>query len=624
MASNERIRKYLDAGTVLGQVSRGRAEEIVRELVNAGDIQRSQAQEWVDNLVERSRKSSEQVLELVRHEVASQLEQIDPKSLESLANQVAEVLKKSAKAGRSATKDVTAQAGQGRQGRHQEGRQDGQGRDQPGRQDGQGRDHPGRQDGHAGPRRRRQGGPVAPPGVKTPSSPPKSGGKKAHGQEGRRQRRPTAKAVAGRKVDSRSRQARRPRRPPADQRGPPPARRRARATGPRRVTARRPRPPSPPARVLVSGAPAEQGGAPGRPGRAGRPPRTALAVRRPRRPQARCRTGPLRRRGPRPARPRCRGVDRGLHRLPAPARARPTSTPSTSATDSSTPRCGRDPPRDGPRAHQRADAHPGAARRPPTRPSSRARSSSADLSFISLRSVVPALTGPVARRRAPTWSSWSSPSSRRAGPPSPGARASCVTPRLWLGALEGVASALRAAGTGIMGAMASPLTGAAGNVEFLRARPQGRAGSATGTGEATALLAAAVSEADRAPAAGRPGRLSRRSPMATVTFLVHPDRPDALALATDTAAWLTERGDVGPDPAVQRARPRPRGGGRASTWPPSTWPARTVARQHGRRRHLPARRCAWPPAADVPVLGRQLRPARLPARPPAGPGARAR
>jgi NAD+ kinase len=32
--------------------------------------------------------------------------------------------------------------------------------------------------------------------------------------------------------------------------------------------------------------------------------------------------------------------------------------------------------------------------------------------------------------------------------------------------------------------------------------------------------------------------------MATVTFLVHPDRPDALELATATAAWLTERGDV--------------------------------------------------------------------------------
>jgi NAD+ kinase len=32
--------------------------------------------------------------------------------------------------------------------------------------------------------------------------------------------------------------------------------------------------------------------------------------------------------------------------------------------------------------------------------------------------------------------------------------------------------------------------------------------------------------------------------MATVTFLVHPDRPDALALATDTATWLTGRGDT--------------------------------------------------------------------------------
>ena len=110
MASNERIRKYLDAGTVLGQVSRGRAEEIVRELVNAGDIQRSQAQEWVDNLVERSRKTSEQVLELVRHEVATQLDRIDGKSLEAIANQVAEILKRSAAAGRTATKDATTQA----------------------------------------------------------------------------------------------------------------------------------------------------------------------------------------------------------------------------------------------------------------------------------------------------------------------------------------------------------------------------------------------------------------------------------------------------------------------------------------------------------------------------------
>jgi hypothetical protein len=32
--------------------------------------------------------------------------------------------------------------------------------------------------------------------------------------------------------------------------------------------------------------------------------------------------------------------------------------------------------------------------------------------------------------------------------------------------------------------------------------------------------------------------------VATVTFLVHPDRADALALATDTAGWLHGRGDI--------------------------------------------------------------------------------
>jgi polyhydroxyalkanoate synthesis regulator phasin len=110
MASNERIKKYLEAGTVLGQVTRARAEEIVRELVSAGDIQRGQAQDWVDNLVDRSRKTSEQVLELVRHEVASQLSKIDAPSLEAIANQVADVLKRSADAGRAATAGATAQA----------------------------------------------------------------------------------------------------------------------------------------------------------------------------------------------------------------------------------------------------------------------------------------------------------------------------------------------------------------------------------------------------------------------------------------------------------------------------------------------------------------------------------
>jgi 23S rRNA (cytidine1920-2'-O)/16S rRNA (cytidine1409-2'-O)-methyltransferase len=117
----------------------------------------------------------------------------------------------------------------------------------------------------------------------------------------------------------------------------------------------------------------------------------------------------------------------------------------------------------------------------------------ADLSFISLRSVVPALTGPVSTSDAdlvllvkPQFEAGRAAASRGKGV--------IRDPALWLSALEGVASALQDAKTGIMGAMVSPLTGSAGNVEFLvharKGTPMERAG------EVAALLAAAVSEAD--------------------------------------------------------------------------------------------------------------------------------
>ncbi len=110
MASDERIRKYLDAGSVLGQVTRGRAEEIMRELVNAGEGPRDQAQEWMDNVVEQSRKTSESLIDTVRREVAAALKRIDPSALEQIANQVSEILRRSAEAGRNATKDATEHA----------------------------------------------------------------------------------------------------------------------------------------------------------------------------------------------------------------------------------------------------------------------------------------------------------------------------------------------------------------------------------------------------------------------------------------------------------------------------------------------------------------------------------
>jgi 23S rRNA (cytidine1920-2'-O)/16S rRNA (cytidine1409-2'-O)-methyltransferase len=125
----------------------------------------------------------------------------------------------------------------------------------------------------------------------------------------------------------------------------------------------------------------------------------------------------------------------------------------------------------------------------------------ADLSFISLRSVVPALTGPVAAPGAdlvllvkPQFEAGRAAVSRGKGV--------IRDPALWLAALEGVASALHDEKTGIMGAMASPLTGSAGNVEFLLHARKGNAGR---PGDATALCRAAVAEADGQLPPGPPG-----------------------------------------------------------------------------------------------------------------------
>jgi 23S rRNA (cytidine1920-2'-O)/16S rRNA (cytidine1409-2'-O)-methyltransferase len=124
----------------------------------------------------------------------------------------------------------------------------------------------------------------------------------------------------------------------------------------------------------------------------------------------------------------------------------------------------------------------------------------ADLSFISLRTVAPALCGEVAAPGAdlvvlvkPQFEAGRAVVSRGKGV--------VRDPQVWEAALEGVASAFVSAGTGIMGAMASPLTGASGNVEFLlHARKAGADGTvgtgAVAAGDVASLVAGAVSEAE--------------------------------------------------------------------------------------------------------------------------------
>ncbi|MBA2608292.1 MAG: hypothetical protein H0U92_05110 [Actinobacteria bacterium] len=76
MAASDPWKRYLDAGMELTNLTRDRAEKIVKEFVKAGEVQREHAQQRVDDLLERSRKASSALAETVRVEVTRQLTEL--------------------------------------------------------------------------------------------------------------------------------------------------------------------------------------------------------------------------------------------------------------------------------------------------------------------------------------------------------------------------------------------------------------------------------------------------------------------------------------------------------------------------------------------------------------------
>ena len=116
----------------------------------------------------------------------------------------------------------------------------------------------------------------------------------------------------------------------------------------------------------------------------------------------------------------------------------------------------------------------------------------ADLSFISLVPVVPVLAGPLLEPGGelvllvkPQFEAGKAEVTRGKGV--------VRDPGTWCRAVLGVASVLQSAGTGIMGVMPSPLTGAAGNTEFFVHAVAGAPAAADDV--LHALVEAAVGEA---------------------------------------------------------------------------------------------------------------------------------
>lgn len=110
VAAIDVVRKYLDTGLEWAQVNREKAEEVVRDLVKAGEVRAEDAQAAVKELIERSRKRSEELSDRIRSEVRDQLAKVQPASqaeLDALRKRVA-TLEKNAKAPKAPAKKPAA------------------------------------------------------------------------------------------------------------------------------------------------------------------------------------------------------------------------------------------------------------------------------------------------------------------------------------------------------------------------------------------------------------------------------------------------------------------------------------------------------------------------------------
>jgi polyhydroxyalkanoate synthesis regulator phasin len=108
MSKKDGYQRFIDAGLAFTQMTRVRAEELVQELVRNGEVQRKEAQSKVEDLIDRSRKSSETLIAIVRDEVSNQIHSLGINNLEDLARQVAARLGRSTDTGSAPAKKAPA------------------------------------------------------------------------------------------------------------------------------------------------------------------------------------------------------------------------------------------------------------------------------------------------------------------------------------------------------------------------------------------------------------------------------------------------------------------------------------------------------------------------------------
>ncbi len=85
--------KYLSAGVEFVAITRTQARTRAKELVSQGQLAQSQVQGFVDDLVDDSRRRTDSMVEVVRHEITRQVKTLGIATKEDLARLEAKLTK---------------------------------------------------------------------------------------------------------------------------------------------------------------------------------------------------------------------------------------------------------------------------------------------------------------------------------------------------------------------------------------------------------------------------------------------------------------------------------------------------------------------------------------------------
>lgn len=111
MAQSDVFKRYLEAGIAFTELTRARAEAIVKDLVKAGELPRKRAEDAIDDLVKQSRANTEALVELVQAQVREQLGALGIATKDDIARLEAKIAARpAAPAKKAAKKLVVAKA----------------------------------------------------------------------------------------------------------------------------------------------------------------------------------------------------------------------------------------------------------------------------------------------------------------------------------------------------------------------------------------------------------------------------------------------------------------------------------------------------------------------------------